>query len=83
MASERKYKADGDAWSVRLGEASEREGFRTLLFFCVTTNQRPYRVVEVPENRLADQEAVNELDDGALEELFRTSRSMGYPPDFE
>jgi hypothetical protein len=49
----------------------------------VTTNQRPYRVVEVPENRLVDQEAVNELDDGALEELFRTSCSMGYPLDFD
>ena len=83
MASERRFKADGDAWSVRLGEPSERERFRTLLFFCVTTNQRPYRVVEVPENRLADQEVVNELADGALEELFRTSRSMGYPLDFE
>jgi hypothetical protein len=83
MASERKYRADGDAWSVRLGEASKREGFRTLLFFCVTTNQRPYRVVEVPDDRLADQEAVNELDDAAVDELFRASRSMGYPLDFE
>ncbi len=83
MASERKHRADGDAWSVRLGEASEREGFRTLLFFCMTTNQRPYRVVEVPEDRLADQEAVNALDDAAVDELFRASRSMGYPLDFE
>ena len=83
MASERRFKADGDAWSVRLGEASEREGFRTLLFFCVTTNQRPYRVVEVPEERLADQETVDEMDDAAVEELFRASRSMGYPLDFE
>ena len=83
MARERRFKADGDAWSVRLGEASEREGFRTLLFFCVTTNQRPYRVVEVPEERLADQAAVDKLDDAAVEELFRASRSMGYPLDFE
>lgn len=83
MASERKLKADGDTWSVRLGEASERRGFRTLLFFCVTTNQRPYRVVEVPEASLADQEAVDGLDDAAVEELFRASRSMGYPLDFE
>ncbi len=83
MASERRFKADGDAWSVRLGEASEREGFRTLLFFCVTTNQRPYRVVEVPEERLADQAAVDKLDDASVEELFRASRSMGYPLDFE
>ena len=37
----------------------------------------------MPENRVADQENVNELDDGALEELFRASRSMGYPLDFE
>ena len=83
MASERKLKADGDTWSVRLGETSEREGFRTLLFFCVTTNQRPYRVVEVPEERLADQAAVDKLDDASVEELFRASRSMGYPLDFE
>ncbi|MEE9579510.1 MAG: hypothetical protein V3W24_08000 [Gemmatimonadota bacterium] len=83
MASERRFKADGDAWSVRLGETSEREGFRTLLFFCVTTNQRPYRVVEVPEERLADQAAVDKLDDASVEELFRASRSMGYPLDFE
>ena len=83
MANELTYRADGDVWSVRLGEASERAGFRTLLFFCVTTNQRPYRVVEVPEERLSDQEALHELDDAALEELFRASRSMGYPLDFE
>lgn len=83
MASERRFKADGDAWSVRLGETSGREGFRTLLFFCVTTNQRPYRVVEVPEERLADQAAVDKLDDASVEELFRASRSMGYPLDFE
>lgn len=83
MDSERRLKADGDAWSVRLGEASEREGFRTLLFFCVTTNQRPYRVVEVPEERLADQDSLGELDDAALAELFRASRSMGFPRDLE
>lgn len=81
MARERKIKADGDTWSVRFGEASERDGFRTVLFFCVTTNQRPYRVVEVAAGRLADQESMAGLDDAALTELFRASRSMGFPRD--
>ena len=83
MTEGRKLKADGDVWSVRLGEPSGRPGFHTLLFFCLTTNQRPYRVVEVPDDRLADQADVEGLDDAALQELFRASRSMGYPRDFE
>lgn len=82
MANERRFKADGDTWRVRLGDTSEREGCRTVLFFCLTTNQRPYRVVEVSEDRLAD-EGVSALDDAALQELFRASRSMGYPLDYE
>ena len=79
----RKLKADGDTWSVRLSERSERPGFRTLLFFCTTTNQRPYRVVEVPEDRLAGSEELEGIDDAALEELFRASRSMDFPRSYD
>lgn len=79
MAEVRKIRADGDTWSVRLGEREEREGFRTLLFFCVTTNQRPYRVVEVPVDQVAGQADLARLDDSSLRELFGASRSMGYP----
>ncbi len=83
MAEVRKIKAAGDTWRVRLAEREEREGFRTLLFFCVTTNQRPYRVVEVPVQRVAGQTDLDRLDDASLRELFAASRSMGYPPGYD
>ena len=83
MDNDRKFKADGDTWSVRLGERSRREGYRSLLFFCTTTNQRPYRVVEVPAEEFSDPEILGQLDNAALLELFHASRSLGYPLEYE
>lgn len=83
MKGPRKLRADGDTWSVRLGEQAERDGFRTLLFFCETTNQRPYRVVEIPEERLAGEDDLSALDDAAIAELFGASRSLGYPQRYD
>ena len=78
----RKLKADGDTWSVRLSEEAGRPGYKTFLFFCTTTNQRPYRVVEVPEEQIAGR-ALEAIDEVALEELFRASRSMDYPRSYD
>ena len=39
-----RIKADGDTWKAQLGEEG---GGRVVLFFCTTTDQRPYRVVEI------------------------------------
>ncbi len=83
MSQPRKHKADGDTWIVRLGERAEREGFRTVLFFCETTNQRPYRVVEVPEERIGGSDDLQALDDAAIAELFDASRSLGYPQGYD
>lgn len=83
MSKPRKLKADGDTWIVRLGERAEREGFRTVVFFCETTNQRPYRVVEVPEERIGRPDDLQALDQAAVAELFAASRSLGYPQTYD
>ena len=79
----RTIKAAGDTWSARLGEEMPRPGVRAILFFCTTTNQRPYRVVEVPVERLAGREDLESIDDDALSELFEASGSMGVPQEYE
>jgi hypothetical protein len=83
MNGPRKHKADGDTWIVRLGERAEREGFRTVLFFCETTNQRPYRVVEVPEESIKGPDDLQALDGATIAALFDASRSLGYPQRYE
>ena len=78
----RKIRAGGDTWSVRLAERPAADGSRVVLFFCVTTDQRPYRVVEVPRERIADEAALERLSDDELGELFAESKSMGFPRDY-
>jgi hypothetical protein len=74
-------KADNDTWSARLG-GSHHEGFRTVVFFCSSNGQRPYRVVEVPEDRFATQDDVDRLSDSDLRDLFNETTSMGAPRSF-
>lgn len=73
----RKIKADGDTWVVRVGERREAPGVTTVLFFCKTTDQRPYRVAEVPDDRVADASDLEALSEREILELFRSSGSMG------
>jgi hypothetical protein len=75
----RTIKADGDRWRVRLGNERPHPGVRVVLFFCETTDQRPYRVVEVPEERISSPEDLERLSDAELLELYRQSASMDYP----
>ena len=68
-------RADGDTWRARPGG---REGERTVVFFCETTNQRPWRVVSVGDGADlgGDLEALTEEQ---LRDLFARSTSMGAP----
>lgn len=75
----RTIKADGDRWRVRLGEDRPHPGVRVVLFFCETTDQRPYRVVEIPEKRFASQADLDRLPNRDLLELYRQSVSLDYP----
>jgi len=73
----RKIEADGDTWIVRVGERREAPGITTVVFFCETTDQRPYRVTEVPDDRVADADDLEALSERELTELFRDSGSLG------
>lgn len=75
-------KADNDTWSAQLG-GSDREGFRTVVFFCASNGQRPYRVVEVPDGRFVSQDELDGLSEGELRDLFSETVSMGAPRTFD
>lgn len=72
-------KADGDRWRVRLGEDRPSPGVRVVLFFCASTSQRPYRVVEVPEDRFVSQQDLDRLSSSDLAELYQQSTSLSVP----
>lgn len=72
-------KADGDRWKVRLGIERPKPGVRLVLFFCQPTGQRPYRVIEVPEDTFSSQEDIEKLSKKELLDLFRKSTSMDVP----
>ncbi len=69
-------KADNDTWTAQLGGPS-REGYRTVVFFCSSNGQRPYRVTEVPEDRFASQDDLDGLSAAEVQELFDGTGSMG------
>lgn len=73
-----KIKAAGDTWSARIGEGSSDREVQTIVFFCVTNGQRPYRVVEVPRTQLGGTDALEALSVADLQALFDASISMNY-----
>jgi hypothetical protein len=75
-------KADNDTWTARLGGLS-REGFRTVVFFCSSNGQRPYRVTEVPVERIPSQESLDRLSEDETRELFANTGSMGAPRSYD
>lgn len=75
-------RADGDTWTARLGERQPGAVTRPVLFFCTTTDQRPYRVVEVPADRFGGNDDLEELAEEELRNLFAGSRSMGFPREY-
>jgi hypothetical protein len=75
----RTIKADGDVWRGQLSERPVRPGYQTIVFFCVSNGQRPYRVVEVPRERVGSQDDLDHLSDTELRALFEESSSMSLP----
>ncbi|MFQ5745937.1 MAG: hypothetical protein ACE5HF_01805 [Gemmatimonadota bacterium] len=76
----RTIRADGDTWTARLSERPPRPGFQTIVFFCETTGQRPYRVIDVPDERLGSAGVLDAVPQDELERLFRESGSLASPP---
>ena len=71
-------RADGDTWRAELGGDGAS---RTLVFFCDSTDQRPYRVVPVGADSEVPED-VGQLSPDQLKDLFDRSRSMGAPTDY-
>ncbi len=74
-------KADGDTWRAELDDEEGEEG-RAILFFCTTTDQRPYRVAWLPAGRFARGEDLEGATQDELRALFAASRSMGAPREY-
>jgi hypothetical protein len=70
-------KAGGDTWRA---EVENEEGDATIVFFCETTDQRPYRVVRA--GRPMSDGDLAALSEGDLRGLFDRSRSMGAPIEY-
>lgn len=74
----KQIKAAGDTWRATLDTASAAG--RTVVFFCTSNDQRPYRVVvadldEVPSGTVAD-----DISADTLRILFERSESMNVSP---
>jgi hypothetical protein len=72
-------RVDGDRWKVRLGQDRPKPGVRVVLFFSEPTGQRPYRVVEIPEDRFESQDDIERLSRDELIELYQQSTSLDSP----
>lgn len=70
-------RADGDTWRA---DVESGAGGATVVFFCETTNQRPYRVVRT-DGPMTDGE-LESLGQAELRDLFDRSRSMGAPVEY-
>lgn len=73
------FKAAGDTWRVRLGDPAARKGHRNLLFICASNGQRPYRVIEIPDDGSPDDALLGRIGAADLEELFHRAASLGAP----
>jgi len=69
-------KADGDTWRVELGDEGPG-GPRVVMFYCTSTDQRPYRVTELSPDQIPDGLEARSATE--LQKLFDASRSMGSP----
>ena len=74
-----RIKADGDTWRAELADDGDD---RIIVFFCSTTDQRPYRVVRLDHDRFSEDEPLGEISEGELRALFDASQSMGAPIEY-
>lgn len=80
---DRTIRIDGDRWKVRLSQEPPSPGVRALVFFPTTSDQRPYRVVEVSQERVDTIEDLERLSERELEEFYRKASSMDYPHGYD
>jgi hypothetical protein len=72
--------ADGDSWRVTSFEDDRRRAVRTVVFHCLSNSQRPYRVVEVPDDLMTDGD-LGRLSAGDMQRLFDRAHTMDFSHD--
>jgi hypothetical protein len=72
--------ADGDSWRITNYEDDRRRAVSTVVFHCLSNSQRPYRVVEVPDE-LWPAGGIDTLSGSDLLEMFNRSHAMDYSHD--
>ncbi|MFW6079832.1 MAG: hypothetical protein ACODAE_09430 [Gemmatimonadota bacterium] len=73
----KRIRADNDGWRPVLDTSG---GARTVVFFCATNGQRPYRVVRVDADEVRSQEDLDAMSRSELRRLFDRSESMNVSP---
>ncbi|HSJ07279.1 MAG TPA: hypothetical protein VK936_11270 [Longimicrobiales bacterium] len=76
----RQFEADGDTWLVTRDEHDRRRAVHTIVFHCTSNSQRPYRVIEVPEDALNGKEPAD-LSIEEIGDLFAGTHTMDYSHD--
>lgn len=73
----KRIKADNDSWRATLDTSG---GGRTVVFFCASNGQRPYRVVRVDADEVPSQSELDAMSQDELRRLFDRSESMNASP---
>lgn len=74
----KRIKADSDTWEATLDETASYG--RTLVFFCVSNGQRPWRVVRLDDDEVRSPAELDALSRRELRTLFERSESMNVSP---
>lgn len=74
----KQIKAAGDSWRAKL-DAATPDG-RTVVFFCTSNGQRPYRVVMADSDEVPEGCTAEDLSADLLRTLFERSESMNVSP---
>ena len=74
-----RIKADHDTWRATLEASADGDG-RTVVFFCTSNGQRPYRVVRPEDDEMSAAADLSSLSSEELRELFGRSESMNVSP---
>lgn len=77
----RRYETNGRRWDVELSRETPHSGVTSVIFRCMSNSSYGWRVVEVPAREYEDEERIDRLSEGELEELFERSQPFDYAHD--
>ncbi|MBI4545119.1 MAG: hypothetical protein HY703_07995 [Gemmatimonadetes bacterium] len=76
-----RLKADGATWEARIARDDPHPGVRAVVFYCITNPQRPWRVAELPADRLDSTDGLASLSRAELKGIFAQADPMDFAHD--